>query len=151
MSNQNNNQVEDLKTYKVSRPFIFRDTFEVEVQARDEEDASNQADTLHKKWVSETMTPTYLINNSRGDEEVQEVNTDLKFFSVCLYRSDVYLKVVASSQEEAEDLAIKEGSEWMDTDFYSDERAKELGNAVGYENVEIIDSSPFDYTYNNVA
>ena len=35
-----NNQVEDLKTYSVARTINWRETFEVEVQAKNEEEAT---------------------------------------------------------------------------------------------------------------
>lgn len=140
MSNQNNNQVEDLKTYKVVRTINWREDFSEEVQAKNEEEASTKAKILFLKELEEwVMTPQQMYDMTT--EEVEDLDTSLKTYIVeVAYPDYLYLKVVATSEKEAFEL-VEHSSDMNQVPETFDQEIKEIGVASPGTEVGVIKSS----------
>jgi len=149
--NIKNNQVEDLKTYRVVRTINWRENFSEEVQAKSEEEASTKAKILFLKELEEwVMTPQQMYDMTT--EEVVEVDTSLKVYDVEVDLPDLHLAVVARSEDEAIEIAQNEGNQWIDkSEYYCQNGAKLVCDArtdsygSGISTVGVLDSKPFSF------
>ena len=120
-----NNQVEDLKTYSVARTINWRETFEVEVQAKNEEEATEKAKEDLIEQIDSRGVESIVAERLYGHapEEIFDMSNKAYIVSVDLPDS-LYLKVVAQTDVEAEQLVERHGvDDYVDpSEFYIQER-----------------------------